>query len=160
MLATPISRSQDSFNSIVVIVGDVQTCCLTLIHHKLIQFIGIMSSSKWKSSYDEWRKYISNWEETFLWLKASDCSESAYCKLCYITIIPRHSNLINHEKTKNIRSEFHQQDKLSSKLLRLQTARFMHRKWTNFRLPQRYSLCWPPWRKYGNIWKRQQCHVI
>jgi len=44
------------------------------------------------------------------------------------------SNLMNHEKTKNI-GEFHQQDKLPPKLLRLQAAKVMHWKWLNFRLP-------------------------
>jgi len=71
------------------------------LHHKLIQFIG-MPSEKWKSSYDKGRKYNSDYESTFLWLKkASDRSEDAYCKLRHATIIPRHmtdSNLMNHEK--------------------------------------------------------------
>jgi len=30
-LATHISQTQDSFNSVVVIVADIQTCCLPLI---------------------------------------------------------------------------------------------------------------------------------
>jgi len=51
-LATHISQTQDWFNSVVVIVVNVRTCCLVLIHHKLIQFIS-MSSSEWKSSYDK-----------------------------------------------------------------------------------------------------------
>jgi len=34
-LATNISQTQDSFNSVVVIVVNVRTCCLALIHHKL-----------------------------------------------------------------------------------------------------------------------------
>jgi len=67
-LATHIFQTQDLFNSVVVIVIIVQTCCLALIHHKLIQFIGV-SSSKWKSSYDKGWKYNSNWEKTFLCLK-------------------------------------------------------------------------------------------
>jgi len=41
VLATHISRTQDSFNSVVIVV-DVQTCCLALIHHKLIDSIGII----------------------------------------------------------------------------------------------------------------------
>jgi len=46
------------------------------------------------------------------------------CKLCHIIIIPRHSNLMNHETNEKHR-EFHQQDKLPSKL-RLQTAKVRH----------------------------------
>jgi len=58
-----------------------------------------MSSSKWKSSYDKGRKHNDNREKTFLWLKmASDSLEDAYCKLWHTTIMPRHSNLMNHEK--------------------------------------------------------------
>jgi len=99
-LVTHISQTQDSFNSIVVnvIFDNVQTCYLALIYHKLIRFIG-MPSFKWKSCYDKGRKYNSDWEKTFLWLKkASDGSPDAYRKLCHTTMIPRHSNLINHEK--------------------------------------------------------------
>jgi len=50
-LATHISQTQDSFNSVVVIVVNVRTCCRVFIHHKLIQFISSMSSS----SYDKGR---------------------------------------------------------------------------------------------------------
>jgi len=99
-LVTHISQTQDLFNSIVVnvIFDNVQTCYLALIYHKLIRFIG-MPSFKWKSCYDKGRKYNSDWEKTFLWLKkASDGSPDAYRKLCHTTMIPRHSNLINHEK--------------------------------------------------------------
>ena len=63
-LATHTSQTQDSFNSVVVIVVNVRTCCLALIHHKLIQFIS-MSSSKWKSSYDIGRIYNSNGKRHF-----------------------------------------------------------------------------------------------
>jgi len=38
------------------------------------------------------------------------------------------------KKPKNI-GDFHQQDKLPSKLLRLKAAKVMHWKWLNFRLP-------------------------
>ena len=59
-----------------------------------------MASTKWRSSYDKGRIYNSNWENTFLWLKkASVVSEDAYCKSCHTTIIPRHSNFMNHEKS-------------------------------------------------------------
>jgi len=42
------------------------------------------------------------------------------------------------KQAKNI-GEFHQQDKLPSKLLRLQAAKVMHWKWLNFRLLWAYS---------------------
>jgi len=38
------------------------------LYIKLIQVMG-MPSTKWKSRYDSGRKYISNREKTFLWLK-------------------------------------------------------------------------------------------
>jgi hypothetical protein len=57
-------------------------------------------SSKWKASYDSNRKYCSKWKETFVWVrKAADGSEAAYCKLCHCNILPRISNLSNHEKS-------------------------------------------------------------
>ena len=59
---------------------------------------------KWKASYDRNRKYNNKWEETFVWVqKAADGSESAYCKLCHSTILPRISNLSNHEKSEKHR---------------------------------------------------------
>jgi len=63
-LATHVSQTQDSFNSVVVVVVNVRTCCLVLIHQKLIQFIN-MSSSEWKSSYDKGRIYNSNGKRHF-----------------------------------------------------------------------------------------------
>jgi len=63
-LATNISQTQDSFNSVVVIVVNVRTCCLALIHHKLIQFISV-SSSKWTSSYGKGQIYNSNGKRHF-----------------------------------------------------------------------------------------------
>jgi len=36
------------------------------------------------------------------------------------------SKLMNHEKAKNIGRKFHKQDKLPSKLLRLQSAKAIH----------------------------------
>jgi len=63
-LATHTSQTQDSFNSVVVIVVNVRTCCIALIHHKLIQFISMLSS-KWKSSYDIGRIYNSNGKRHF-----------------------------------------------------------------------------------------------
>jgi hypothetical protein len=57
-------------------------------------------SNKWKASYDSNCKYCSKWEETFVWVrKAADGSEAAYCKLCHCNILPRISNLSNHEKS-------------------------------------------------------------
>jgi len=59
-----------------------------------------MLSNKWKTSYDSNRKYGRKWEETFVWVqKAGDGSEAAYCKLCHCNILPRISNLSNHEKS-------------------------------------------------------------
>jgi len=79
------NRTQDSFNAVVVIVVHVQKCCLALVHHKLIQIMG-MASTKWKSNCDKRRKYNSIWEKTFLWLeKTSNGSEDAYCKLHHST---------------------------------------------------------------------------
>jgi len=63
-LATHISQTQGSFNSVFVIFVNVQTCCLALIHHRLMQFIG-MSSSKWKSSYDKGQIHNSNEKRHF-----------------------------------------------------------------------------------------------
>jgi len=40
------NRTQASFNPVVVIVVHVQTCYLALMHHKLIQFMGMAS---WKT---------------------------------------------------------------------------------------------------------------
>jgi hypothetical protein len=59
-----------------------------------------MLSNKWKASYDSSRKYRSKWIEIFVWVqKAADGSEAAYCKLCHCNILPRISNLSNHEKS-------------------------------------------------------------
>jgi hypothetical protein len=59
-----------------------------------------MLSNKWRASYDSNRKYSNKWEETFVWVqKAADGSEAAYCKLCHCNILPRISNLSNHEKS-------------------------------------------------------------
>jgi len=57
----------------VIITGFVRQCfvyflfkhvALPVIHHKLMQFIG-MSSSKWKSSYDKGRIHNSNGKRHF-----------------------------------------------------------------------------------------------
>jgi len=81
------NRTQDLFSSVVVIVVHVQTCCLALIHHKLIQIMG-MASKRWKSNCDKRRKYNSIWEKTFLCLeKISNGSEDAYRKLHHSTTI-------------------------------------------------------------------------
>ncbi|XP_067125821.1 zinc finger protein 862-like [Centruroides vittatus] len=55
---------------------------------------------KWKSTYDNNRKYNDKWKDKFPWIKkVTDGSESAYCKLCRCTIFPRLSNLSNHDKS-------------------------------------------------------------
>ena len=51
---------------------------------------------KWKPSYDSNRKYNIQWEKAFVWLTKST-DGSAYCKLCRCTIVPKLSNLTNHE---------------------------------------------------------------
>ena len=59
-----------------------------------------MASKKWKTSYDNNRKYSSKWEERFVWVqKAADGTLAAYCKLCHCNIVPRLSSLSNHEKS-------------------------------------------------------------
>jgi hypothetical protein len=69
------------------------------INH-LLSTIMAMLSSKGKASYDSSRKYRSKWEEIFVWVqKAADGSEAAYCKLCHCNILPRISNLSDHEKS-------------------------------------------------------------
>ena len=133
----PISQTQDLFNSVVVIVSDVQTCSLTLIDHKLMQFIG-MSSLKQKSSYYKGRIYNSNGKRhLFGWRKPVivqkiHIASYATLQLYQGTVV---SKLMNHEKAKNIGRKFHKQDKLPSKLLRLQSAKAIHQQWLNFRLP-------------------------
>jgi len=71
---------------------------------------------------------------------------------------------MNHEKTENIRREFHQQNKLPSKLVKTSSSKWCTESgWTSdcrmHNLSQCYSLYWPSW-KNGNAWKRQQFHVI
>ena len=61
-----------------------------------------MSKSRkpWKNFYDSNRKYSSSWEKDIVWVKeAPDGSGDAFCKLCHVNIIPRISNLKNHEKS-------------------------------------------------------------
>jgi hypothetical protein len=59
-----------------------------------------MLSNKWKASYNSNRKYCGKWEETFVWVwKAADGSQATYYKLCHCNILPRISNLSNHEKS-------------------------------------------------------------
>lgn len=56
---------------------------------------------KWKGSYDSDRKYNKSWEGKYVWVRrASDGSESAFCKLCKIQIAPKSSRLADHEKSK------------------------------------------------------------
>ena len=55
---------------------------------------------KWKSCYDSQRKYKSEWERTYLWVKeAPDGKGDAYCKLCLCNLNPRFSSLQQHEQT-------------------------------------------------------------
>jgi hypothetical protein len=59
-----------------------------------------MLSNKWKASYDSNRKYCSNWEGTFEWVrKAADGSEAAYCKLCHCNILPSSQIMKNLRNT-------------------------------------------------------------
>jgi hypothetical protein len=84
----------------------VITCCgeiVTLLSAVFINHLlstAMTMSNKWKASYDSNGKYSNKWEETFVRVqKAADGSEAAYCKLCHCNILPRTSNLSNHEKS-------------------------------------------------------------
>ena len=55
---------------------------------------------KWKSKYEDGRKYSATWEKTFVWCKKfSDTSEDAFCKLCFKSIQPKLSSLKKHEES-------------------------------------------------------------
>jgi hypothetical protein len=80
--------------------GEIVTPLAVFINHFLSTTMAMLSN-KWKASYDSNRKYVSKWEETFVWVqKAADGLAVAYCKLCHCNILPRISNLSNHEKPK------------------------------------------------------------
>jgi len=51
-LATDISHTQDSFNSVVVIVVNVRICCLVLVQHKL--------GLPYLVRHNSWRIYVSH----------------------------------------------------------------------------------------------------
>jgi len=80
--------------------SEIVTPLAVFINH-LLSTAMAMLSNKWKAYYDSNLKYSSKWEETFVWVqKAADGSEAAYCKLCHCNILPKISNLSNHEKSK------------------------------------------------------------
>ncbi|XP_047736330.1 uncharacterized protein LOC108666410 isoform X2 [Hyalella azteca] len=58
-----------------------------------------------KKSYDATRRYRTQWETQFPWLeKASDGSESAFCKLCHLILRPHKGCLVQHEKSDSHRA--------------------------------------------------------
>ena len=55
---------------------------------------------KWKVAYDSNRKYNSEWEKRFVWLKRRDASgPEGLCKLCHCTVACKLDSLTKHEKT-------------------------------------------------------------
>ena len=59
-----------------------------------------VKGSKWKGAYDDGRKFKSEWQKTYPWVKkAVDGSESAYCSLCRTSMQPRLSILKKHEES-------------------------------------------------------------
>jgi hypothetical protein len=84
---------------VITCCGEIVTPSAVSINH-LLSTAMPMLSNKWKASYDCNRKYKSKLEETVVWVRnAANGSEAAYCKLCHCNILPRISNLSNHEKS-------------------------------------------------------------
>jgi len=53
-----------------------------------------------KTSYEATRKYRKEWEATYPWVKkSSDGTESAFCKLCHVTLKAHKGNLDQHQKS-------------------------------------------------------------
>lgn len=73
---------------------------------------------KWKPAYDSERKYNKSWEEQFVWLShAPNNSDDAYCKLCCKSLLPKLSNLRDHEKTVKHQSKVAPQQGSSQSIL-------------------------------------------
>ena len=79
-------------------------------------------SKKWKSSYDDNRKYNEEWEKIYPWVRrAPDGSDTAFCRLCNSSIAPRAGNLGNHEKTEKHKAKVapkHQKPLMVTKTVR------------------------------------------
>ena len=87
------------FLYVITYCGEIVTPSAVFINHLLSTAMAVLSY-KWKASHHSNLKYRSKWEETFVWVqKAADGLEAAYCKLCHCNILPRISNLSNHEKS-------------------------------------------------------------
>ena len=122
------------FLYVITFCGETVTLSAVFIDH--LSTAMAMLSNKWKASCDSNRKYRSKWEEIFVWAqKAVDGSEAAYCKLCHCSILPKISNLSNHEKSEKhkritqLQSQMHlnvrktpKQDKDKVKAVELQIA--------------------------------------
>ena len=53
--------------------------------------------SKIKESYESRRRYRTEWERDFPWIrKATDGSENSFCKICKKTLQPRKKTIQNH----------------------------------------------------------------
>jgi hypothetical protein len=92
----------------------VITCCREIVTPSTVFINNFLSTpiamlwNKWKDSYDSNHKCTRKLEETFVWVqRAADGSEAAYCKLCHCNILPRISNLSNHENQRNTSGELH-----------------------------------------------------
>lgn len=53
---------------------------------------------KWRTKYEDGRKYCASWEKSFPWCRnESTTSSNAFCKLCSVSIQPKLSSLKKHE---------------------------------------------------------------